>query len=67
MDTCPDRFARSLVRAEGRLLIYSVCLECGEGQLVSRSDGSLGEWEDGHQCKKKPMAVAAGDAGAKSA
>jgi hypothetical protein len=44
-------FTRSLVRTELRLMILSTCLTCGEGRLVSSADGSLDEWEDGHECK----------------
>lgn len=57
MNVSSDHFARSLVRADGRLLIYSVCLVCGEGQLVSKSDGTLSAWEETHQCSKKPVSL----------
>lgn len=62
-----DQFARSLVRAERRLLIYSVCLMCGEGKMVSESDRTLHEWEDGHQCRKKPASFTPESSGSKTA
>lgn len=61
----PEQFARSLVRAESCLLVYSVCLLCGEGKLLSPGDGSLNDWEDGHQCRKKPRSSFSEDNGRK--
>jgi hypothetical protein len=60
----PDNFAHTMVRAERRLLVYSMCVLCREGKLVSDIDGSLQEWEEGHQCRKKPAVF---DSDAKSA
>lgn len=43
-------FDRSLIRDGVRLIIRSACILCGESKLVSSADGSLDDWEDGHQC-----------------
>jgi hypothetical protein len=47
-----DRFNRNTVRADGRLLVKSVCLQCGESKVGSVADGSLTGWEHKHECKK---------------
>jgi hypothetical protein len=44
-------FSRAPVRAELRLMILSTCLNCGESQAVSSTDGSLEEWENHHRCR----------------
>ncbi len=61
----PAAFTRTLERFEARLMIRSMCAQCGDSMLVSRHDGSLQEWEDGHRChfsgqKKKGPASAPG-------
>lgn len=58
-----NNFAHTLIRAERRLFIYSFCLICKEGKIVSEIDGSLKDWEDGHLCRKKPVPVADGPTG----
>lgn len=47
----PASYLRSLVPQGSRLMIQSECVACGASRLVSRHDGSLEEWEDGHRCK----------------
>lgn len=49
MDTAAA-FTRTLERSGARLLIRSACVKCGDSKLVSKHDGSLQEWEDGHRC-----------------
>jgi hypothetical protein len=44
-------FTRTLERSGSRLMIRSACASCGDSKLVSKVDGSLQEWEDGHRCK----------------
>jgi hypothetical protein len=61
-----NKFCHSAVRTERRLLIYSKCQKCCEGKLVSEIDGSLKDWEEGHQCNKKPMAVSDRHSGAET-
>lgn len=62
-----DSFSHTPVRLERQLLIYSMCLACRVGKLVSRVDGSLKEWEDGHQCRKNPALVPVDSSGLKTA
>lgn len=56
-------FTRTLERSGSRLMIRSVCAACGDSKLVSKHDGSLQDWEDGHHCeeaetkKKAPASV----------
>jgi hypothetical protein len=45
-----DRFTRTLIKRERRLMIRSVCAKCGESKVVSASDGTLDDWEDSHKC-----------------
>jgi hypothetical protein len=47
----PAAFTRTLERTGSRLMIRSVCATCGDSELVSKHDGSLQDWEDGHHCK----------------
>lgn len=44
-------FTRTLERSGSRLMIRSACAQCGESNLVSKHDGSLQDWEDGHRCQ----------------
>jgi hypothetical protein len=46
----PAAFTRTLERSGSRLMIRSVCAQCGDSSLVSKHDGSLQAWEDGHRC-----------------
>jgi hypothetical protein len=39
------------IKTEGRLLIQSTCKGCGKSRIVSKHDGSLEQWEDGHRCE----------------
>jgi hypothetical protein len=55
MSSPASGFTHILVRLEQRLLIRSSCSVCGESKLVSHSDGSLDEWENGHRCRKSPF------------
>jgi hypothetical protein len=48
----PDKFIQVEVQAGDRLLIRSTCKFCGASRLVSREDGSLQKWENGHDCSK---------------
>lgn len=48
----PVAFTRTLERSGSRLMIRSVCAGCGDSKLVSKHDGSLQDWEDGHHCKR---------------
>jgi hypothetical protein len=41
----------------GRLLVRSTCEQCGEWRVGTYYDGSLQQWEDGHNCRKQPVAV----------
>lgn len=66
MPTQTDRFARSLVRAEDRLLIYSICRVCREEKIVSDMDGSLDEWEKDHRCKREAVPSVSDVVGKKS-
>ena len=47
-------FTHSPLRSGDRLMIQSVCTKCGAYQIVSMSDRSLEEWEDGHVCENGP-------------
>ena len=47
----PAAFSRTLERSGSRLMIRSACANCGASQLVSKHDGSLADWEDGHRCE----------------
>ena len=46
-------YERFEVRMESRLLIHSVCRQCGASRVVSSIDGSLEEWESTHTCKER--------------
>lgn len=57
-------FERTIHRDGDRLLIESACSVCHESRVVSALDGSIDEWEAGHEClpvslHKKPSAAAA--------
>ncbi len=52
----PIRFAHSVVRTDSRVMILSVCARCDRGQLVSRADGSMDEWEKNHCCDRPGIA-----------
>lgn len=44
------QFTRRLVRTVNRLMIESTCMRCGATGLVSEHDGTLENWEEGHNC-----------------
>ena len=44
-------FTHSLTLANDRLMVKSVCLLCGESQVVSNADDSLHQWENEHSAK----------------
>jgi hypothetical protein len=46
-----SNFSHTPVKTEARLLIVSTCRKCGASKLVSQFDGSLKQWEDGHECR----------------
>jgi hypothetical protein len=48
-----ERFNRTAVRTSERMVIKTVCVECGESKVASVSGGSLDAWEDGHKCSRK--------------
>lgn len=45
-------FVVTLVRDEFHLKLRSTCQVCGESHILSAADGSLQEWQDGHQCSR---------------
>jgi hypothetical protein len=47
-------FAHQMIRTERRIFILSTCQQCNLGKLVSREDGSLQKWEQGHTCCRVP-------------
>jgi len=52
-----DRFHRTTVRANDRLLLKTVCLSCGESKIASVADGSLTAWEGQHECSQKDPVI----------
>jgi hypothetical protein len=46
-------------------LVYSICVHCREGKLLSEIDESLKKWEEGHHCSKEPLSVARQDTSAR--
>src|SRR6516164_5212212 len=52
----PLPFRHILVGTEQRLLVQSICVTCGASKLVSVHNGSLHQWENGHQCESKAKA-----------
>jgi hypothetical protein len=48
-------FKNELDRDEdGRLVVKSMCNNCGDSKLVSVRDGSLARWESYHTCPGVP-------------
>lgn len=46
-----DGFTRTLAnQSDGRMLIQSVCDQCGQSRIASRWDETLKEWEQTHAC-----------------
>ena len=45
------RFTHSQVRVEERLLLMSVCTNCGLAKIVSTYDRTLRKWEESHRCR----------------
>ncbi|HZZ41146.1 MAG TPA: hypothetical protein VFE06_18555 [Acidobacteriaceae bacterium] len=50
MTSVTPQFDHQLVRLQGRLLLDSICVHCGNSKIVSAADGSLTDWEAGHLC-----------------
>jgi hypothetical protein len=48
-------FSHNPVYSGDRLMIESVCTQCGASKLVSMLDGSLKKWEKGHKCCENPQ------------
>lgn len=46
-------FTDTPVSDETTVKILSVCIHCGESRVVSVVDGSLLEWQKGHQCPQR--------------
>lgn len=55
------QFVRNIERQEPRVLICSICAQCGARQIASAADGSLQEWEDRHECRKPVQRSETGD------
>jgi hypothetical protein len=47
-------FLHTAIHECGRVMIWSSCIRCGAGRVVSVADGSLQKWECGHMCVPKP-------------
>jgi hypothetical protein len=57
MEHVETGFSYSLSLFDGRILIKSTCLKCGESKVVSRGDGSLLEWEQRHIAQHNPVEI----------
>lgn len=68
MTSVTPHFDHKPARVQGRLLLESICVHCGNAKIVSAADGSLAEWETRHVCtdakrpaeKSLPPGVAVG-------
>ena len=47
-----DRFNYNEVRTGTAALIIVTCTLCGSAKVVSHFDGTLEEWERGHECNR---------------
>lgn len=47
-------FRLELVQSVNETKIRSVCVQCGEGRIVSALDESLQHWHRTHRCTKAP-------------
>lgn len=45
-----DKFTYNELRVDRTVLIVITCNRCGSAKIVSHFDGTLEEWERGHQC-----------------
>jgi hypothetical protein len=50
MSPANPQFDHKPARVQGRLLLESICVQCGESKIVSAADETLEKWEDGHVC-----------------
>ncbi len=46
----PSQFTHTAIKTESRLLIQTICTNCGASKLVSTYDGTLERWESEHTC-----------------
>jgi hypothetical protein len=53
------QFDRRVAQTETRLLVLSVCRNCGSSKIASYYDGTMQEWEAGHLCNGARAAAGA--------